>query len=635
MTFAQLPGRGLVPRVGGTTRRGTRLRPTVALALLVLAQGCSCDAPLEPGDLLGDGFASVVAVDGTHVKLTLSRGIDKGTAKPAAFAIANYTVVPAATASIADVSADSDTVVTLTTSELTTGAQYTLEVKGLKDAQGRALDGTINFTPGGAGPVVPVQIVIDDVETARLHQSLTAMVTVDDSGVFSERLQAYPFVDNGAAFVAQVNVAVDAARTLDPGDDTDPGVDRRPYAVLVVDEAGRMASTLVRFVLPNESADRTVPVTVLPPIEIQQPQTDVLPDPPDDANPGDGVRQVRIVVDNRASHELVQPQLKVAFGPSGDFDASFPQTLDLTEMDGDNAGYWQVVVGVKVDPNRTVDGSTNDTFPYFAFLVDQGVEHEALSVAVTAPDETPATVRLSLGNPNYVPVTFRVDTSQAYVTADGSVRDHYPGESIFLTGEWQQAADALGNNCGDSFTGGENACLEMKELAGHPGVWTRTLWLPGGRPYGWKVVRCTAGTGCGDLNNLVSSSGRAFATVMKNLATENIDAFADPNVQIIDPLNPGAYAGGVVYQGQGVGVEPNPAGIPDNHTMFKQEVPDLVVVVDNVPIKTRVILVGAWRDINLPSTPQDIVSQHLSVDLTPADYDDGFIGRFPPSREEP
>jgi hypothetical protein len=353
---------------------------------------------------------------------------------------------------------------------------------------------------------------------------------------------------------------------------------------------------------------------------------------------------VRIVVDDRASHELVQPHLNVPLGADGSFDASFPRTLDLEPMDGDNAGYWQVVVGVKVDPNRSADGTSNDTFPYFAFLVEQGEPHEALAVAVTAPDETPVTVRLSLGNPEWVPVTFRVDTSRAYLNASGSLRDHFPDESIFLTGEWQQAADALGNNCGDSFTGGENACLEMKELADHPGVWSRTLWLPGGRPYGWKVVRCTAGYGCGDLNNLVSSAGRAFATVMNNLATDNVDAFADPNVGIVDPLSPASttagaavldYTNAAVYGGQRIGVEPDPSGTPDGQRMFKQEVPDLVVVVQNTPLKTRVIHVGTWRDVNLGHTPDEIVQQQLSVDLGPADYDDGFIGRFPPSREEP
>jgi hypothetical protein len=53
------------------------------------------------------------------------------------------------------------------------------------------------------------------------------------------------------------------------------------------------------------------------------------------------------------------------------------------------------------------------------------------------------------------------------------------------------------------------------------------------------------------------------------------------------------------------------------------------------PVTTPVIVVGTWRDVNLGNTPQEIVDQQLNVQLTPFDYDDGFIGRFPPSREEP
>jgi hypothetical protein len=241
-------------------------------------------------------------------------------------------------------------------------------------------------------------------------------------------------------------------------------------------------------------------------------------------------------------------------------------------------------------------------------------------------------------------VSFRVDASRAYLTPSGSERGVRAGEAVFLTGEWQQAVDALGNNCGDAFSGGEQTCLRMRELAGNDGVWTRTIWLPPGRPYGWKVVRCDADEGCGPLNALVSSSGRAFATVMKNLATDNVDAFADANVGIVDVVNPTQtqaggqardYTNATVFTGAGIGSEPDPAGTPDGQRMFKQEVPDLVVVVAQQPLKTRVVHVGTWRDVNLENTPQEIIEGNLSVDLGLSDYDDGFIGRFPPSREEP
>ncbi|OGQ11102.1 MAG: hypothetical protein A2138_00305 [Deltaproteobacteria bacterium RBG_16_71_12] len=586
----------------------------------------------------------MVALDATTVRLGFSRALDRSTVAPAAFAIADYTVVPPALVDVEKAAADDDTTVTLTTAPLVAGTRYTLEVKGLKDAQGRALHGTLNFTASGLGDLVAVDVVIADVETARLHDALSLLVTVDEGGAFSDQLLAYPVVDEGSRFVARLSVLADAARTLDPGDDADLTVDRRPFALLLVDGAGRMASSLVTFVVPDASAS-SVSVDVLPPLEIiDQPETDPLPEPPDDPSPGDGLRVVRVVVDDRASRELLDPELKVAVAADGSFDASFPRTLPLSPMSGDDEGYWEAVLEVQVDPARVLEGTTPETFPYFAYLIEAGAPYESLDVAVVAPDETPATVRLSLGDPEWVPVTFRVDVSRAYLNPSGSQRGHYPSEAIFLTGEWQRAVDALGNNCGDAFSGGENPCLQMRELATHPGVWTRTLWLPGGRPYGWKVVRCQLDVGCGPLNDLVASSGRAFATVMKNLATDNTDAFADADVGIVDPLAPAAtqtgsttrdYSSATVYAGQGIGSEPDPSGTPDGARMFKQEVPDLVVVVDTRALRTRVVHVGSWRDVNLSSTPQQIVEQQLSVALGPFDYDDGFIGRFPPSREEP
>lgn len=613
------------------------------LTLAVLTSRCACEPPLDEGELVGDGFAAVAALDARTVELSFSRAINRATVSTGAFTIKDFTVVPPASVAIESAEAQDDKTVRLGTGPLVAGTRYTLEVAGLTDAQGRALDGTLNFVASGLGGLVDVEVVIADVGTARLHESLTLLATVDDDGTFAESLVAYPVVDEGDRFVGRLSVLADAARTLDPGDDADLQLDRRPLALLLVDGLGRMASVLVTFVVPDPSAN-TVQVVVLPPLEIQQPDTDPLPDPPEDANPGDGLRVVRVVVNDRAARELVDPSLKVAVAADGTFDASFPRTLAMAPMGGDYEGYWETVLEVKVDPARVADGSTMETFPYFAYLVEQSVPYEGLDVAMVAPDETPVTVRLSLGNPEWVPVTFRVDVGGAYVTPSGSVRGHYPSEAIFLTGEWGEAVDALGNNCGDGFSGGENRFLKMRELAGHPGVWQRTLWLPGGRPYGWKVVRCEADEGCGPLNDLVSSAGRAFATVMKNLATDNADGALDANVGIVDPLAPATtqtgsgvrdYSSAAVYLGTGVGHEPDPSGTPDGARMFKQEVPDLVLNVAQSPVTTRVFHVGTWRDVNFDATPQEIVEGELALELNPFDYDDGFIGRYPPSREEP
>lgn len=632
-----------------THRHGPRLGLCLLLGAqlaLVAAPACDCgQAPDVDTALVGDGFAAVEPVDARTVRVRFADVVDEATVADA-FSITDFTTVPPqAFELVARRTAEREVTLGSETSFIA-GTRYTIVVDGVKTTAGRELSGTINFTAvaGGFGDVATVRVVIADVETARRHTDLSLLVTVADDGFFSESLQARPVVDEGGVFSATFDVVADPARTVDPADDTDGSVDRRPYAVLLVDGAGRMASSLVPFVVPTTD-DLEVPIAILPPLEIiDEPETDLLPEPPVDQNPADGIKQVRVVVDDRAGRDLVAPQLKLSFGVDGSFDQSFPRTVALTPMTGDNAGYWEATVGVRVDPARTVDGTSVDTFPYFAFLVEGGTEFEALSVSVTAPDETAQTVRLSLGNPSFTPVTFRIDASRAYLNTSGSERGVRTGEAVFLTGEWQVAVDALGNNCGDAFSGGEQLCLKMREIPGKPGVWQRTLWLPPGRPYGWKAVRCDAATGCAPLNRLVSSGGRAFATVMKNLATDNVDAFADAAVGIVDVVSPAAiqaggraidYTNATVFEGDGNGSEPDPAGTPDGARMFKQEVPDLVVVVAQQAIVTRVVHVGTWRDVNLGSTPQQIIAGSLSVDLSPSDYDDGFIGRFPPSREEP
>ncbi len=630
--------------------RNTFARTVVLLALVVSVGapgGCDCGAPPGEGEVdgaAGDGFVGVVVVDDRSVLVRFSEPVSEDSLA-GSFVVGNFTVVPPVRVDVSVAPAADDEAVLTSSSPFVAGTRYTVVVEGVQTTGGRTLSGTLNFTARGGGLAsTTVRIVVPDVETARRHTGLAALATVASDGSFSETLVPWPLVDEGDVFAATLPVFVDPARTLDRGDDGDVAVDHRAFAVLLVDEVGRMASALTPFIVAVDDPPDVV-VDVLQPFEVaDQPAVDRLPAPPEDDAPGDGVKRVRIVVDDRAARELRSPQLRTSFAADGTFDVSFPQTLALAPMTGDDDGYWQATVSVRVDAARRLDGSTPETFPYIAYLVEGGVPYEALSALVVAPDETPQTVRLSLGNPEWTPVTFRVDAGRAYLNPSGSERGVRAGEAVFLTGEWQQAVDALGANCGDAFSGGEQTCLRMRPLPGHDGVWTRTIWLPPGRPYGWKVVRCDAADGCGPLNSLVSSSGRAFATVMKNLATDNTDAFADANVGIVDVVNPAStlaggqvrdYTRAVVYEGEGAGSEPDPAGTPDGATMFKQEVPDLVVVVARQALRTRVVHVGTWRDVNLGVTPQQILDGNLSVDLGTSDYDDGFVGRFPPSREEP
>jgi hypothetical protein len=183
--------------------------------------------------------------------------------------------------------------------------------------------------------------------------------------------------------------------------------------------------------------------------------------------------------------------------------------------------------------------------------------------------------------------------------------------------------------------------LQMRVRADLPGVWERTLFLPPGRSYGWKAVRCPSGRGCAEINRRVTSSGRAFATVMKNLATENRDGQTAAEVRVIDPRQPvveipgtGAldYSGAQIFKGSGVGVEPDPEGTPDGVRLFKQEVPDLVVEVPAGAegVETPVVVIAAWRDVNLPKTIAEVLAGDEVFNLNPWDYDAGFVGMAPP-----
>ncbi len=628
----------------------------VALGAMLASLGlsaCDCGSPPPGTELpLGDGFQSLTAVDATTLTLRTTRALDPASVTTAAFQLNRFTTVPPEQLVMTAATLDEDTLVTLTTAPLLAGQTYTLDVSVL-DIDGFAIEGTLNVTGVGDGPRIPIEIEVTNPIVAEEYGALFALVTVDlETGFFSEEMVeievSREVEAEGARYLSRLEVRVDANRTLEVGDDDDAAVDRRAYAVRIVDEFGRVASPLVLFALPTADAERTIEVELVrPPQIVTEPSTpppEVLPDPPVDETPDDGSKMVRIVIDDRIARELSTPSLKLAFDATGGFDATFPQTLEMTRMEAPFEGFWELLVAIDVDTARVADGQTQDTFPYFAYLVEAGVEYEGLSVALVAQDEASQTVQLALGNPEWTPVTFRVDVSGAFLVPDGSEKGHYPNEAVFLTGEWLTAVDALGNNCGDAFSGGEQPCLRMREDAAHAGVWTRTIWLPPGRPYGWKVVRCDALDGCGPLNQVVASSGRAFATVMKNLVTDNVDAFADAEVGLVDPLDlantPAAgdvydYSSAEVYVGNAEGAETDPPGTPDGAQMFKQEAPDLVVVVAEDTIVTRVFHVGTWRDVNLGRTPAQIVDDATPLQLGVYDYDDGFIGRYPPSRADP
>lgn len=434
-------------------------------------------------------------------------------------------------------------------------------------------------------------------------ERIDALVTIDPTtGDYSERLQPVALSQSAP----EIWTATITARILPD----------RIFAARAVTGDGAQAAQLVTFQVLD---DQPVSVDLSPTLEPVPEFT-----APIDQTPGDGLAPIRIVFDDRFARELKNPALRASLDAAGNFDLASARVEPMLPVPGKGRVY-ETVLEVAVDPNRALDGNTPDTFPYVVFLVEGGVDIAQRGATFVTPDETPQVIVVPMGNPALVPVTFRVDAKEAFLDPAGMERGLYPGEGVFLTGEFPSAEDALGRLAADAFTGGERATLEMQERPDAPGIYEKTIFMPPNRPYGWKVLRCPTGVGCAELNRHVISSGRAFPTVMKNLVSENVDAAQSDEVQLIDPANLG------VYQSARISSDGNES--PSNAVMFKQEVPDLVVTVGTEPVITPIVVVGTWRDINIPQTPEEIISSGSTLDLTPFDYDDGTQGRYPLLRD--
>lgn len=623
-----------------------------ALALLLALAHCNCPPTADVAEPpVGDGFVAVTAVNATTVVASFSRAINDATVKTERFAITCFTTLPATDFPIIDASISGDAEITLTTARQERGQLYTLTVTGVNDRDGYPLDGTINFVGAGDRQTADVTFAVDDGARAAAFGQLIARVNVDASGDFSAGYRELALA--AGSWTAQLAIAVDRNRSVDRSDDGDLTIDRRAYGVRLVDGAGQPASPLVLFEVT--SADpQTVVVPLLSPLR-QCPDAPVppltLPAAPDDPAAGDGVKRVRIVVDDRQPRELISPAIGLTADAAGNFDP-VDRTVALDDSDGD--GVYQVLVDVKVDPariNTDIENAPIDEVPYLAFLINDGSKLNDFYIFILATDESPVNVVMPLGEPDLTPVTFRADVGASFVTADGSVRGHHPGEAIFITGNFSNIVDAFRQNCADAWSGGENLNLRMRERADHPGVWEKTLWLPRGRAQTYKLVRCDGALGCGPLNARVTSTGYAFATVMKNLATENLDASDHAAVKIVDP---GAlssvviagtsydYSSADIYVGTGSGREDDPDNTPSASVLFKQEIPNLVVNLTSsgeCAVQTPVEIIGTWRDVNLPQTPAQLIATIGTSDpkfnLNPYDYDDGMVGASAPAREAP
>lgn len=587
-----------------------RCSPSAPLALLLAAGALACDDPATTPTAVPIA-ATAEAISPTTVVLRFTRAPEPSSLTPASLRIFTPLVTPEEVLAVEGVEVSGE-VVTVRTAEQRGGRLYALALVGVRFVGVARPDapGQVNFEGFGTAPVV----LRLDARGFVVPSPLVAQVTLDaDTGAPTREFRDVALVE-GPSGVWTTTVS---ARILAD----------RPYAArATVSGSGVEAAGTVSFTV---TSTRTVRVEL-------PARLDRVPEflPPVDPTPGDGKAPVRIVLDDRPARALVDPSLRLAVDAAGRFDLSLSRIERARPVPG-KARVFEVVVEVAVDATRRLDGTTPTTFPYVSFLVNDGQDVNERTANFVMPDETPRVVVVPIGNPALVPVTFRVDVAGAFLEPDGRARGKYPGEGIFLTGEFPSAEDALGRLAADAFSGGERATLEMVERPDAPGIFERTIFLPPRRPYGWKVVRCPTRVGCAELNRRVLSSGRAFPTVMKNLTTSPEDAGGSMAVRVVDPS-----ALSMVRLEDGSNADYSRARVSESGQdpvgpsfLFKQEAPDQVVQVGETPVFPPIVVVGTWRDVNIPGTPLELLMSMEVLELAPYDYDDGLMGRAAPTRD--
>lgn len=501
---------------------------------------------------------------------------------------------------------------TLRTAEQRGGRAYSVALGALRFSGISLADYSAQVNFRGFGRT-QVNIVLDATGFVP-PDSVNALVTVDpNNGEFSQEVRSVPMMRDAGTDIFRTSLSV----RIDPD---------KLFAARAVTGEGNEAGRLTTFAVSSTAAVEVSLASDLPAI----PEFAV----PVDPTPGDGFAPVRVVLDDRYARELEAPQIRSSLDSMGRFDLSVAR-LDTPQRLVEKGRVYELVLNVAVDPNRSLGGTTAENFPYVLFLVERGEDLAQRGATFEMKTEQPQLIVIPMGNPALVPVRFRVDAGSAFLEEDGVARGVFPGEGVFLTGEFPSAEDALGRLAADAFTGGERASLEMKERPDARGIYEKTIFMPPNRPYGWKVVRCPTGQGCAELNRHVLSSGRAFPTVMKNLVTANIDAAQSSAVKLIDPKNLDRVEleGGRIENYSNARVSAEGTEEPSPSVMFKQEAPDLVVTVGTTPVTTPTYIVGSWRDVNIPETPLEIIANGGSLDLAPYDYDDGTQGKFPLIRD--
>lgn len=550
--------------------------------------------------------ASAEAVDETTVRISFSAPLDPTSVDQGALSIHALFRSTDEALSIDSAAADGQSLL-LKTARQRGGQVYAIALGSLRFLGFSRVDAPtqVNFVGFGTAPV----LIRLDPRGHIIPGMISALVTADASGGPTEEATPRPLsLDPSGVLTATV-----AVRIL-------PDHDFAARAVVAADQ--HQAGALTRFTVTSTARV----VVELAPLLPLVPEFD----PPVDPSPSDGKALIRVILDDRPARALLRPGLRVSIDENGSFDLSLSRVVSAHSVPGKPRVY-EVMLEAKVDPARRLDGMSPDTFPYVTFLVNKGEDINERGANFIAKDETPQLIVITIGNPDLVPVTFRVDAKNAVLEPDPAVRGVYPGEGLFLTGEFAIAEDALGRLASDTFSGGERATLEMAERPDAPGIYERTIFLSPNRPYGWKVVRCPTGQGCAELNRHVLSSGRAFPTVMKNLVTANLDAALSPDAKLIDPADLAhvSLASGQVADYSHAQVSSSGMEAMSPAVMFKQEAPDLVVTVGTTPLITPTYVIGSWRDVNIPQKPSEIIASASILSLSPFDYDDGLSGKTP------
>ena len=563
---------------------------------LFLGLVLSCASPLTQDSKAV--FATIDTLDSRTVVIRFSETIDQVRSDTDQLTIISYESVEAQKLLLESYEIN-DKELVLRTEKHQGGTIYSIslgsiEFEGISIADAPS---QINFIGFGRGEI----LVRIDTRGYELDADVELLATLDpSSGRFQDRLQAITLSDEEIpdVFTATLSVQID---------------EKKQYALRAQTIASQSPiSELSQFTVTSTLKQTLNLNCTLP----RRPEFSV----PTDRIIGDAKAPVRIIVDDRFARELQRPMLRLSINENGEFDLSSPTLLSLRTIPGYTRVY-ETTVEVAVDQTRKPDGTTELTFPYIAYLVENDEDFPARGIQFVMPEEQAQTHVIPMGNPLLVPVTFRIDAGQAWLEPDGETRGLFPQEALFLTGEFPSAEDSYGRIAADAFTGGERASLRMKRRPDAPDIFEKTVFMKPDRPYGWKVVRCPAEDGCSAVNRRVTSSGRAFPTVMKNLVSENLDAASNPSVTLIDPASPGIFANALVST--------DGAESPSSAVMFKQEAPDLVVYVGQTPVITPIHVVGTWRDVNIPTKPIELVEQGGVVDLNPYDYDSGWIGLAP------